>query len=265
MKKSIHGKKEKERNVSGVTYEYSDVSNSPNMPQKPEKSSIATIDDVSGIGTDRNVNVKSRGITGISGAFGVGIDNNLSEFLGGENGYQVVNMGAIDEEERPFMIIDKDTGRIYDMRNDNAVERLTNVATTRMGTQMPSSSSALETGNVNDTQRKTVKGTGSAWGDWWKQKKKSNQEFLWAAEVGDIAKLKKYISKEEMKDMVADINAKGLDQWTALHFCANSGHVEITKELLQHKVDLDAFSTIERTPLHMACLKGHTEIAKLLI
>ena len=64
--------------------------------------------------------------------------------------------------------------------------------------------------------------------------------------------------------MVADINAKGLDQWTALHFCANSGHVEITKEL-QHKVDLDAFSTIERTPLHMACLKGHTEIAKLLI
>lgn len=68
-----------------------------------------------------------------------------------------------------------------------------------------------------------------------------------------------------MKDMVADINAKGLDQWTALHFSANSGHVEITKELLKHKIDLDSFSTIERTPLHMACLKGHTEIAKLLI
>jgi len=29
--------------------------------------------------------------------------------------------------------------------------------------------------------------------------------------VGDIEKLKKYISKEQMKDMVADINAKGLD------------------------------------------------------
>jgi hypothetical protein len=49
-------------------------------------------------------------------------------------------MGAIDEEERPFMIVDKDTGKIYDLRNDNAVERLTNVATTRLGTQMPSSS-----------------------------------------------------------------------------------------------------------------------------
>jgi len=31
---------------------------------------MATIDDVSGIGTDRNVGIKSRGVTGISGAFG---------------------------------------------------------------------------------------------------------------------------------------------------------------------------------------------------
>ena len=29
-----------------------------------------------------------------------------------------VDMGQIDEEERPFMIVDKDTGRIYDVRND---------------------------------------------------------------------------------------------------------------------------------------------------
>ena len=115
------------------------------MPQKKGQPSIATLGDVSGIGTDRDMNPKSRGITGISGAFGVGIDNNLSEFLGDENNYQTVDMGAIDEEERPFMIIDKDTGRIYDMRNDNAVERLTNVATTRRGTQMPSSTSTLET------------------------------------------------------------------------------------------------------------------------
>jgi len=79
----------------------------------------------------------------------------------------MVNMGAIDEEERPFMIIDKDTGRIYDMRNDNAVERLTNVATTRMGTQMPNSSSTLEPGGGGDS-RKTAKTNGSAWGDWWK-------------------------------------------------------------------------------------------------
>ena len=34
------------------------------------KPSMATIDDVSGIGTDRDANTKSRGVTGISGAFG---------------------------------------------------------------------------------------------------------------------------------------------------------------------------------------------------
>jgi len=43
-------------------------------------------------------------------------------------------MGQIDEEERPFMIVDKDTGRVYDMRNDKHVDRLTDTATTRFGT-----------------------------------------------------------------------------------------------------------------------------------
>jgi len=43
-------------------------------------------------------------------------------------------MGQIEEEERPFMIVDKDSGRIYDMRNDKAVGRLTENFTTRMGT-----------------------------------------------------------------------------------------------------------------------------------
>jgi hypothetical protein len=35
----------------------------------------------------------------------------------------------------------------------------------------------------------------TAWGDWWKQKKKSQQEFLWAAESGDLPMLKKYLDK----------------------------------------------------------------------
>jgi len=45
-------------------------------------------------------------------------------------------MGQIDEEERPFMIVDKDTGRIYDIRNDAHVERLTGLATTKIGNQL---------------------------------------------------------------------------------------------------------------------------------
>ena len=54
-------------------------------------------------------------------------------------------MGQIDEEERPFMIVDKDTGRIYDIRNDAHVERLTGLATTTI--QRNSINPALETKN----------------------------------------------------------------------------------------------------------------------
>jgi hypothetical protein len=42
-------------------------------------------------------------------------------------------------------------------------------------------------------------------------KKKNDQEFLWAAESGELDKLKKYLDKDIMKDMVADVTAKGLD------------------------------------------------------
>ena len=47
--------------------------------------------------------------------------------------------------------------------------------------------------------------------------------------------------------MVADTNAKGLDQWTAMHFAANSGHLKIANELINSKIDIEAVSTIERT------------------
>jgi ankyrin repeat protein len=58
-------------------------------------------------------------------------------------------------------------------------------------------------------------------------KKKNDQEYLWAAELGDLEKLNKYLDKEMMQDMVADINAVGIDQWTALHFAADQGHLLI--------------------------------------
>jgi len=55
-------------------------------------------------------------------------DHNLHDYL--QDNYQEVDMGQIDEEERPFMIIDKDTGKVYDIRNEQHVERLTDLATT---------------------------------------------------------------------------------------------------------------------------------------
>lgn len=46
-------------------------------------------------------------------------------------------------------------------------------------------------------------------------------------------KLKKYLDKDTMKDLVADVMAKGLDQWTALHFAADQGHLDILLEVIK--------------------------------
>lgn len=64
----------------------------------------------------------------------------------------------------------------------------------------------------------------------------------------------------------ADVNAKGLDQWTALHLAAKSGHVEILKELLaQEGIEIEACSSMKRTPVHVAAEFDHVEVVKLLL
>ena len=42
------------------------------------------------------------------------------------------DMGQIDDEERTFLIVDKDTGEVFDLRNDQQIERLTSRTTTRL-------------------------------------------------------------------------------------------------------------------------------------
>lgn len=38
---------------------------------------------------------------------------------------ELVDMGRIDEEDRQYLIVDKDTGDVYDMRNQEHVDYLT--------------------------------------------------------------------------------------------------------------------------------------------
>ena len=97
-------------------------------------------------------------------------------------------------------------------------------------------------------------------------KKKNDQEFLWAAESGELENLKRFLDKDVMKDMVADVTAKGLDQWTALHFAADQGHLDILLEVIkQPGVQFDSQSSNNRTPLHLAAIKGHSEIGRELV
>lgn len=77
---------------------------------------------------------------------------------------ELVDMGRIDEEDRQFLIIDKDTGDVYDMRNQEHVEFLTEQTTCYLGASKNSN-----------------------WQQWWKQKKNSNEEYLQAAELGNLS------------------------------------------------------------------------------
>lgn len=75
-------------------------------------------------------------------------------------------MGQIDDEERPFMIIDKDTGRMYDIRNDKHVGRLTeNILSKSQVMRNTNTDSELQSSTSTKENRKTI--NQSAWGDWW--------------------------------------------------------------------------------------------------
>ena len=126
-------------------------------------------------------------------------DSKMMDLLNNDNDniFEEIDMGQIDEEERQFYLVDKDTGKVYDMRNENQLQRLQEKQT-RL------------TGDAN-TSMNTNTSTQKAWGDWWKQKRGNNQDFLFAAEYGNLDELKRLLDKEKLQDLVADVNTKGLD------------------------------------------------------
>lgn len=103
--------------------------------------------------------------------------------------------------------------------------------------------------------------------EWWKKKRRNNQDLLFAAEYGDINEVKSLVDKDgPLGDLIADINTRGLDQWTPLHFAANENKLDIVQFLLSHpEIEIDATSTIGRTPLHLASIRGHMNIVRTLV
>jgi len=180
---------------------------------------------------------------------GVVDDSKRMDLLNNENMFEELDMGQIDEEERQFYLIDKDTGRAYDMRNEVHLQILSEKQT-RLTTEL-----------------NTTSGSSSrAWSDWWRQKHTNNQNFLLAAEEGDLDEVRKLLNKDIHQDLVADLNHKGLDQWTALHFAASEGRLEVVKELItKPDIEKQPHSSLLRTPLHMACMRGFTKVARVLI
>ena len=71
------------------------------------------------------------------------VSDNLAEFLSED--YLEVDMGQLKDEERQFMVVDKDTGRVYDLRNERHVERLTESEIVKATSSMPTNESSQTT------------------------------------------------------------------------------------------------------------------------
>jgi hypothetical protein len=86
---------------------------------------------------------------------------------GSQGLFQEIDMGEIDEEERQYLLIDKDTGKVYDLRNEQVIEKITSKQT-RLTTDINNTSMS------SSHQSSQIGGKPSAWGDWWKEKKRNN-------------------------------------------------------------------------------------------
>jgi ankyrin repeat protein len=116
------------------------------------------------------------------------------------------------------------------------------------------------------TTPETIQANTAAVKEWWKKKRRNNQDLLLAAEAGILEDVRRLLDKQSLQDLIADINNKGLDQWTPLHFAANEGKQDIVQYLLlQPDLEVEAASTIGRTPLHLAAIRGHIAIVRSLV
>lgn len=146
--------------------------------------------------------------------------------------------------EQMFIIKNLDTGEEIDVRDENKQVFPQKLATmTEMQGQRPE----IE--------------------EFYKQKREVNTNLLECVERNDIDGVKELLDKTTQGALVAQANAKGLNDWTALHLAAADGFQEATAVLLSHGegTNIDAETSMQRTPLHLACLHGHFAVVVILL
>ena len=102
------------------------------------------------------------------------------------------------------------------------------------------------------------------WANLWKVKRQNNQDYLLAAEEGDMQAMLDLLDPAKKMLQVADINTKGADQWTALHYACNEGHGDILEALVEKGIDITAVTKQQRLALHLACARGNLDICRYL-
>ena len=66
-------------------------------------------------------------------------------------------------------------------------------------------------------------------------------------------------------ELKADVNFKGENDWTPLHFVCLNGNMRLVNYFIYNGANVDSETTLQFTPLIIACQKGFEEIAHILI
>ena len=182
-------------------------------------------------------------------------------------------MGELDDTERSHLIVDKDTQMVYDVRKDIDMARLERQTSARSLKNATPRTAQNRIDSDNDQQaaqesavqeQRRSKPKAKPWANLWKEKRQNDHDFLLASEAGNMQEMLDLIDSTKRQLQIADINTKGADLWTALHYAANEGHGDILEALIERGIDVAAVTNRQRTALHLACARGHVDISRLL-
>lgn len=102
------------------------------------------------------------------------------------------------------------------------------------------------------------------WIEFWTNVSRNNEKLRQYCEEGQYDEAQKMLQKGE-DDYPVEVNYRGLDDWTPLHFACYEGHDDIIELLCEHEADVNAVTKFNRTGLHIATLRGHIEVVKILV
>lgn len=86
-------------------------------------------------------------------------------------------------------------------------------------------------------------------------------DFIYACRSGSSTEVARLLAADP-----SEIDRRGHQAWTALHFAANAGHSLVASQLLAAKPDLiDAVDNESRAAVHYATMSGHDQVAEMLL
>lgn len=75
----------------------------------------------------------------------------------------------------------------------------------------------------------------------------------------------KNIIENGFNNYPVEIDWKGLDDWTPIHYACYEGHDDIVHLLCKNHADVNARTRFNRNGLHIAALRGHHDVVKVLV